>query len=286
MWLMAGAIFLGCKWLTFRQATHGRHDYSLRRAFGYLFLWAGMDAPNFFCLGRARDPKCLLLVGRDSIEPEEALGPARQSLAPPSPAVRIACAAILKTLLGAVLLFVLARHFGNPLLAGWIGMIGFIFLLHFGLFDLTAIAWRMTGVEARPIMNAPIKATSLTEFWGRRWNGAFNQLVLELFFVRLARKVGAVRATLTAFLVSGLIHELVISIPAGAGYGLPTSYFLLQGWGIVTQRSPLGKQWGLRGGVRGWLFTMALTAGPAVFLFHPPFVRRVIIPFMQAIGAL
>jgi alginate O-acetyltransferase complex protein AlgI len=83
-----------------------------------------------------------------------------------------------------------------------------------------------------------------------------------------------------------LIHELVISLPAGAGYGLPTGYFLLQGWGIVTQRSPLGKRCGLRRGVRGWVFTMALTAGPAVFLFHPPFVRRVVLPFMQAIGAL
>ena len=135
-------------------------------------------------------------------------------------------------------------------------------------------------------MNAPIKATSLTEFWGRRWNGAFNQLVLETFFARLARKLGAIRATLTAFLVSGLIHELVISLPAGAGYGLPTSYFLLQGWGIVTQRSPLGKRWGLRQGARGWLFTMALTAGPALFLFHPPFVRQAVLPFMHAIGAL
>jgi alginate O-acetyltransferase complex protein AlgI len=280
MWLMAGAIFFGCKWLTLRRATQGRHDYSLRRAFGYLLLWPGMDAANFFGSGSARDSRAGFGDSPKSCRERKDLGRVVRD------GTRVARTPILKIFFGAVLVFVLARHATNPLLTGWIGMIGLIFLLHFGLFDLAAIAWRMAGVQARPIMNSPIKATSLSEFWGRRWNGAFNQLVLEVFFVRLARKFGTIRATLTAFLISGLIHELVISFPAGAGYGLPTGYFLLQGWGIVTQRSPLGKRWGLRRGVRGWLFTVALTAGPAVFLFHPPFVRRVVIPFMQAIGAL
>jgi len=280
MWMMAGAIFLGCKWLTFRRASRGLRSYPLSRAFGYLVLWPGMDAANFLRSGSARAPRAEFGDSPNSCRGLQNLGRvARDS-------TRVACAPILKMIFGAVLVFVLARHATNPLLAGWIGMIGLIFILHFGLFDLTAIAWRAVGVQARPIMNAAIRATSLTDFWGRRWNGAFNQLFLEIFFVRLARKLGTVRATLTAFLVSGLIHELVISLPAGAGYGLPTGYFLLQGWGIVTQRSPLGKRWGMRRGVRGWVFTMALTAGPAVFLFHPPFVWRVVLPFMQAIGAL
>jgi alginate O-acetyltransferase complex protein AlgI len=281
MWLMAGAIFLGCKWLTFRRATLGRHDYSLGRAFGYLFLWAGMDASGFLGLGRAGDPRSL---SGESPETPDSQSRVRRVA---KRNTRVAFAPLLKILLGVSLLFLIARHAAaHPLLAGWIGMIGIILILHFGLFELAAVAWRAAGVEARPIMNSPIKATSLSEFWGRRWNGAFNQLVLEIFFTRLARRIGTVRATLTGFLISGLIHELVISLPAGAGYGLPTSYFLLQGWGIVTQRSSLGKRFRLRSGIRGWLFTMALTGGPAVFLFHPPFVRGAILPFMHAIGAL
>jgi alginate O-acetyltransferase complex protein AlgI len=91
-----------------------------------------------------------------------------------------------------------------------------------------------------------------------------------------------IRATLTAFLISGLIHELVISLPAGGGYGLPTAYFLLQGWGVVVQRNLTRR----RDSTAGWIFTMLLTAGPAFFLFHPLFVRQVILPFLQAIGAL
>lgn len=260
MWLMAGAIFFGCKWLTFWRAKKLRIHLRLRRLPGYFFFWAGMDAASFL------DP---------GAHPSKAKGPAG----------KIAFA-LIKIAFGVLALFSLARLAPNHLLAGWIGMIGLIFILHFGLFELAATAWRMAGVEAKPIMNAPIKATSLNEFWGRRWNGAFNQLVLDIFFRPLTRSIGLVRATLTAFLISGLVHELVISFPAGAGYGLPTAYFLLQGWGVVVQRSSIGKHFRLRQGVRGWLFTMLLTAGPAFWLFHPPFVERVIVPFMQAMGAL
>jgi len=85
-------------------------------------------------------------------------------------------------------------------------------------------------------------------------------------------------ATLAAFLVSGLIHELVISLPAGADYGLPTAYFLLQGIGILTERA-LPQ-------IRGQIFTIVITAVPVFWLFHPPFVRNVILPFMEALGAL
>ena len=130
-------------------------------------------------------------------------------------------------------------------------------------------------------MCAPLRAASLSEFWGRRWNGAFNQLVVDVLFRPLARTIGSIRATLAVFLFSGLLHELVISLPARAGYGLAMAYFLLQGCGVVVQRGFAPSR-----GVGGWLFTMLIAAGPAFWLFHPPFVRHVILPFMQAIDAL
>jgi alginate O-acetyltransferase complex protein AlgI len=61
----------------------------------------------------------------------------------------------------------LASH---DLLAGWMAMIGLIFALHFGLFELLALAWRRAGRNVTPIMQAPILSTSLNEFWSRRWN--------------------------------------------------------------------------------------------------------------------
>jgi predicted DCC family thiol-disulfide oxidoreductase YuxK len=253
MWLMAAGIFLGCKWLTFWRAKDQHVDLRVGHAFGYFFLWAGMDAATF-------------------LGPHQRLNFAQR---------RRFLAASTNILLGAFLVFCFARLASNQLLVGWIGMIGLILILHFGIFEFAAIAWRMAGVNATPIMSAPLKATSLSEFWGRRWNGAFNELVGDVFFRPFTRSTGVIRATLAVFLFSGLLHELVISLPARAGYGLPTAYFLLQGCGVVAQR-----RFRLGHGVCGWIFTMLIVAGPAFWLFHPPFVRHVILPFMQAIHAL
>src|SRR4029077_583350 len=158
-----------------------------------------------------------------------------------------------KTLLGVVLLFGMARIAPQPLLAGWIGMIGIILILHFGLFHLLAIGWRTAGIEVKPIMDTPLCSKSVSEFWSRRWNAAFNRLAFDFVFRPLARRRGRRNssdgtkrsrrsstlllhdgtriAPLAAFLFAVLIHELVISLPAHAGYGLPTAYFLLQGCG-------------------------------------------------------
>jgi predicted DCC family thiol-disulfide oxidoreductase YuxK len=261
MWLMAFALFLGCKWLTLGTARKRGDRVSSFRALAYLFAWPGMEAARF--LSPELPPRC----SRSEILTSAGL-------------------AAVRFLLGLVLLFGVARHATEPLLAGWIGMLGMILILHFGLFHLLSVGWRALRVDAPPLMNAPLRSTSLSEFWGGRWNGAFNDLALRLVFRPAARRMGIVAATLTAFLVSGLVHELVISLPANAGYGLPSAYFLLQGVGVLVERSSTGMRLGLGKGLRGWLFTMILVGAPAFWLFHPPFVRQVILPFLQALGAL
>jgi alginate O-acetyltransferase complex protein AlgI len=261
MWLMALAVFFGCKWLTLGNALQHERRAGPLRILAYLFAWPGMEAARF-------------------LSPE--LAPRRSS----SATLETVAIAALRFLLGLFLLFGAARHAAEPLLAGWIGMVGMVLLLHFGFFHLLSTGWRALRVDAPPIMNAPLRSGSVSEFWGQRWNGAFNDLALRLVFRPAARRSGVVRATLVAFLVSGLIHELLISLPAGAGFGLPSGYFLLQGLGVLTERSAAGKRLGLRSGVRGWIFTIIVAAVPAFWLFHPPFVSKVILPFMQAIGAL
>jgi alginate O-acetyltransferase complex protein AlgI len=257
MWLMAAAIFFGCKWLTFSGARKQIVHVRFGRVLAYFFLWPGMDGEKFLRTSTGKMPILFRTRAKTPV-------------------------AIAKILLGAVLLFGLPRFASHPLLTGSIGMIGMILVLHFGIFALLAIAWRAYGVDVRPIMDAPLNSTSLGEFWGRRWNGAFNQLAFENIFRPVARSTGPILGTIVAFLASGLIHELVISLPARVGYGLPTAYFLLQGGGVIIQhRVPR-----IRHGMAGQLVTAFIVAVPAFWLFHPPFVRNVILPFMKALGAL
>lgn len=162
-------------------------------------------------------------------------------------------------------------------------MLGLILLLHFGTFDLLALLWQSAGVNAEPIMRSPLSSTSLGELWGRRWNIGFRELSHELVFQPIRKSVGLVPATLAAFLASGLIHDFVISFPARGGYGLPTAYFLLQGVGVLLERSLVGRRLGLGHGTRGWFFVLLIAGAPAFFLFHPLFIERVIVPFVAAI---
>ncbi len=135
-------------------------------------------------------------------------------------------------------------------------------------------------------MSKPILSKTLSEFWGKRWNLGFRQLAFDLIFQPLHRKTGVVAASLLVFLASGLVHDLVISLPTRGGYGLPTAYFILQGLGVTLERSSFGRRLGLQHGLPAWLFMVVVAAAPAFWLFHPPFITRVILPFMHAIHAL
>lgn len=259
MWLLAFSIYIGCKWLTWRRAWRQTDHVNRYVSLGYLFAWIGMDARSFLC-----DKRGIV-----------------------SPQLRDWLLATGRVFLGVILIwFVARRSLGTqPLVAGWIGMVGIILCLHFGLFQLLALTWQRAGVNAQPIMREPLRATSLADFWGRRWNVAFHFLVNDFAFRPLLRKLGATAATLIVFLFSGLIHDFIISVPARGGYGLPTVYFLIQGVGVIFERTNFGKWLGLAHGWHGWLFTAICTIGPAFWLFHPIFIRNVILPMLQAIGA-
>ena len=259
MWAMALALYAGCKMLTYGLAVETLGEQKPLLKYGYLLAWPGMSVKDFL----------------------------NQKASPPKPQKIEWAFATAKATFGAILLWGIARIAlpNHPLLAGWVGMTGVIFMLHFGLFQLLSLAWRQVGVYATPLMQNPLRAKSLTEFWGARWNTAFNELAFRFAFRPLRRWTTLTVTTLAVFGLSGLIHELVISLPAQGGYGLPTLYFLVQGMGVIAERSRLGRHLGLGRGLLGWLFTLFVTAGPAFWLFHPPFIINVILPMLTAIGA-
>lgn len=262
MWSVALALFASVKWLMWRTAgaRPGRDGGGFLRAAGFLFAWPGMDAGAFLDAGRRVEPPLAFEWGTAGF----------------------------KILLGVVLVWGAAGWAAgySTLLAGWVGMAGLVLGLHFGLFHLLALAWRRAGVDAVPIMNAPLRAVSLAEFWGRRWNLGFSVVARRWLMQPLAGWWGPGPALFMVFLVSGLVHELVISVPARGGFGLPTAYFVLQALAMGLERARFGRWLGLGTGVRGWWFTLLVVAGPACWLFHPPFVHAVILPFLRVLGAL
>lgn len=260
MWLLCALLYAAAKALAFRRAGVAAQQAAGWRVGAFLLLWPGMNGAKFL--------------------------DAREAAArPPAHEWWLALG---KTVLGMLLTWGVARWFApeHPLAAGWTGMVGLIFLLHFGTFHLISLAWRSAGVEAPPLMLAPHRAVSVSEFWARRWNRAFYALVLHEVFLPLARRWGPVPAVWTGFLFSGLIHDLVVSFPAQAGYGLPTLYFLIQAAAVTLERTRVATVLGMGGGARGWTFTMFFVTAPVGLLFHRPFIEKVMLPFLAAIRAI
>ncbi len=260
MWALAVSEFIVLKWLTLVVVVEWRQA-SLGRVFAYFVLWPGMDARAFLFDRKDKRP-----VARST---------------------ELAWA-VLK-LVGGLLACGWATWFANtrqPMLVGWIGMIGIIFVLHFGLLHVVSWCWRRRGVNAPPIMRAPIAADSLASFWSGRWNAAFADAARRLLLRPLAHRFGVNGAGALVFLVSGLVHESVVSVPARGGWGGPTLYFLLQGGGIAVEKSSWGKALGLGVGGKGWAWALLCTAIPLPLLFHPPFVYHVIVPLFQFLHQL
>jgi alginate O-acetyltransferase complex protein AlgI len=82
---------------------------------------------------------------------------------------------------------------------------------------------------------------------------------------------------LVLFALSGFLHELAISFPAGGGWGLPLGYFLLQGVLVAVEER-------FRIVSRAWTWFWLIA--PAPWLFHEPFRRALIVPFYRGLHSL
>jgi alginate O-acetyltransferase complex protein AlgI len=255
MWVLAVGIFFGAKASTVVRLFGAGARPEMGRLLAYVFLWPGLNA-HAFCVGRA---EAMPTAGEWAV-------------------------ALVRVVLGVGLLAAAARFVEvNWFLAGWMGMVGSVLVLHFGMFHLVALAWRRCGVDARPLMERPGSATSVSKLWSGRWNTAFTELMHREVFGPIARRFGMAAGLVGVFGISGLLHELVISVPARGGYGLPSLYFGLQCAGVLVERSGVGARIGLGRGLVGWIFVALVAGAPALMLFPPVFVENVIAPMLRAL---
>ncbi|MEA2163340.1 MAG: hypothetical protein QOK37_1467 [Thermoanaerobaculia bacterium] len=223
-------------------ASHGTTRVTFRQWIAFT-LWAGMR------------PAIFTLLGAPAREGAPTL--AREG------AARLAAGAVLLVLARLLTLCVpatAAKILATPLL-----LVGLSLMLHFGLLNLGAALWRAWGVPAERLFRDPLHARSLADFWSRRWNIAFSEMT-AVVVQRPIKAVAGRRASIFAsFLVSGLLHEMAISVPARGGYGLPTLYFALQGALVVRN-------------TKSRTIMFAALIAPILLVFHLPFLRAVIWP--------
>lgn len=191
MWTLALAIYIGCKWLTWQRTPV--LNVPVWKHFAYLLAWPGMDAASFLKEGP--------ISSRSHCRSAEWL------------------AATAKLMFGVALLFGVARMIPpqNAYVVGWIGMIGIVLILHFGMFHLLSCTWRSLGVQARPLMNRPLTSTSLSEFWGRRWNIAFRDLTYRFLFRPCVSCLDRVGASSLGFYLAA--RSTISSSPSRRGEG-------------------------------------------------------------------
>jgi len=249
MWLLAVAMWLGFKILALNTTAAGGWPGGLGGGLGFA-LWPGMDVAAF---ARRERPK----IYREA-------------------EWKVALAALLRMVVGLLLVFWGDSRVTSPVAVGWCGMVGLVLVLHFGVFDLLALFWRRLGFDVERLMQAPWRAHSLADFWGGRWNRAFSHVANRALFRPMTRRFGLAWGTLAGFLLSGVVHEVVISVAARGGHGLPTMYFLLQGLGVLMER-----QLGWRGDWRGTVLMGVVLLAPAFWLFHPLFMAEVMAPMVE-----
>ncbi|XP_022847597.1 acyl-CoA--sterol O-acyltransferase 1-like [Olea europaea var. sylvestris] len=169
-------------------------------------------------------------------------------------------------------------------------MILFCYCLHiyFALEMLLAMVATVTRVlirvELEPQFDEPYLATSLQDFWGRRWNLMVSNIlrptvydpVLSISRQVIARKWAALPPVLATFLVSGLMHELVFyNIGRLKPTGEVMCFFLLHGVSLAMEigiKKLLKARFTLPRIVSGPL-TLAFVITTSFWLFFPPFLR-------------
>ncbi|PQJ29821.1 MBOAT family protein [Rubritalea profundi] len=178
------------------------------------------------------------------------------------------------SLTGGALVFLMSIYEVTMLIPLFIAMsIGF----HFGALRLLTAFWRFQGFPVRTLFRNPFLTRGFEDFWGKRWNLAYSQLMVRAVKRPIQQMFGAKIALFCVFIVSGILHELAITVPVQAGYGLPTCFFLVQG--VLTTLEKRES------------FVSAILCGASLvlglnFLFPTVFVEAVILPARDVFNLL
>ncbi|XP_010503909.1 PREDICTED: acyl-CoA--sterol O-acyltransferase 1-like isoform X1 [Camelina sativa] len=148
---------------------------------------------------------------------------------------------------------------------------------------MAAVVRAMSDLELEPQFNEPYLATSLQDFWGRRWNlmvtGILRPTVydpmVQLFSV-LGRNWSRVPAIFGTFVVSGIMHELIFFYMGRLRPDWKVMcFFLIHGFCTTVEiiiKKTINGRWKLQTAI-SQLLTLGFVIVTALWLFLPEFKR-------------
>ncbi|CAM0906153.1 unnamed protein product [Alopecurus aequalis] len=148
-------------------------------------------------------------------------------------------------------------------------------MLELFMASAAVFARALLGAELEPQFDRPYFASSLRDFWGRRWNLMVPGALRPSVYRPVRARLGAPAGVLATFLVSGLMHEVMFYyITLEAGTGEVTAFFVLHGVCVVAERWYARQRclWRLPRAA-ATAATLVFVVGTASWLFFAPVIR-------------
>ncbi len=115
---------------------------------------------------------------------------------------------------------------------------------HFGALRVLKGIHRFAGFPVRTLFPNILETNGIADFWSRRWNTGYSQMMQRLVGRPVATRFGESAGIMAVFIISGFLHEAAITLPVRSGFGLPTLYFLIHGFLTLLEKKwkrPIGK---------------------------------------------
>lgn len=172
----------------------------------------------------------------------------------------------------------------HPLLTTSLYAYYLFFMLELLLALTASLARTIVGVELEPQFDEPHHATSVQNFWGKRWNLMASSILRPtvyhpsrvIFSHLVPERWVSVPAVFITFLVSGLMHELIFY---HLGQYTPTWevtwFFIIHGICVgmeIVMKKTTGRRFE-QPPVVTWLLTLTFITITGLWLFFPPFLR-------------
>lgn len=139
---------------------------------------------------------------------------------------------------------------------------------HFGALRVLKGGMRAAGFPVRTLFPNVLEARGVGDFWSRRWNVGYSQMMQRLVGRPVEALAGADAGMMAVFVISGFLHELAITLPVRSGFGWPTVYFTIHGILVLLEKH--------RGKPFGKIPALLAVAVPLGLLFPPAFQTGVI----------